>query len=115
MKKVATKKDTIAVDILNKLGAEVKTVKEIEDAHTMLKRGEVNAVVFDSLILQHKIKSEDNKEVFSIVDIFNHHTYGFAFPNSSKIRDKVNEVILEIYDSGEYQKIYKKWFGRYNF
>jgi glutamine transport system substrate-binding protein len=38
-------------------------------------------------------------------------SYGIAFPQGSKLREKVTITILKFMEDGTYNKIYKKWFG----
>lgn len=115
-KKVATKEKTTSVEELIKLNAHVIEVKEIEDSYKLLEGNEVEAVVFDAPVLQHLILDEKYEDFVLTGGIFAPQTYGYAFPiEKSGLRDKVNEKILELFESGEYDNLYKKWFGSSNF
>ncbi|MDD5431260.1 MAG: transporter substrate-binding domain-containing protein [Candidatus Pacebacteria bacterium] len=109
-KKVATKEHTMAVEELEKLDADVITVKEIEKAYDMLKKYKVDAVVFDTPTLLNYIKSSKDNSL-AITGKFSRQTYGFVFPNNSKLKEAINREILRLHDIGEYDLLYKKWFG----
>lgn len=109
---VATKEHTIAMEELDKVGAKIVAVKEIDKAYKMLKKDKVDAVVFDSPTLLHYVKNSHDENLVVIDQKFAEYTYGFAFPLDSKLREQVNIEILSLYESGEYNALYKKWFGR---
>jgi polar amino acid transport system substrate-binding protein len=107
---VATKKYSIFEDQLRDIGAHTVTVSDIEKAYDLLDDGKVTAVLFDApTLITHK--KTDAKDRFILIhDVHNEQTYGFAFPDKSPLRGKVNEAILEMYENGEYEDIYQKWF-----
>ena len=110
-KKVATKVHTIAVDQLFEMGAKVTAVSEIERAYTLLEKGKVDAVVFDSHVIQHFLQNQKNEKFVSVGDIFAPHMYGMATQSNNKMRDLINREILRLMESGEYDALHKKWFG----
>lgn len=110
-KKIATKECTISADELKKVDAELITVKKIEDACDMLKKNKVDAVVFDTPAILYYVKnSKSDNFVVINDDKFSDRTYGFAFPNGSELKDKVNIEILALHESDEYDILYRKWF-----
>ncbi|MDD4738173.1 MAG: transporter substrate-binding domain-containing protein [Sphaerochaetaceae bacterium] len=108
---VATKEHTVAREELDKIGAKIITVKEIDEAYEMLKKDKIDAVVFDSPALLHYVKNSQDENLTVVDQKFAEHTYGFAFPLNSKLREQVNIEILSLYESGEYDILHKKWFG----
>jgi ABC-type amino acid transport substrate-binding protein len=38
-------------------------------------------------------------------------SYGIAFREGDELREKVNRALLTIRERGEYDSLYKKWFG----
>jgi len=110
-KRVATKSGTVAVDALEKLSAIVVPVAKIEHAYYLLKQHKVDAVVFDAPALLNHYKEYPN-EFIVLDDIFCPQTYGFAVPHSHReLREKIDIEMLGMQESGEYEEIYKKWFG----
>jgi ABC-type amino acid transport substrate-binding protein len=110
-KTVITQKDTPATHELEKLGAKVKEVDTISQAcdWLLLERGD--ALVFDSPIIMEYAKQYPDK-VEVVGDVFAKQYYGFALQKDSPLREDINEQLLKLRESGEYQKIYNKWFKK---
>ncbi|MDD4951975.1 MAG: ABC transporter substrate-binding protein [Desulfovibrionaceae bacterium] len=83
------------------------------EAFLALKQGKVSAVTTDSTILLGLKNSDENPEQWAIVgDFIAAEPYGLGLPeNESNFRDFVNASLMEMWTSGEYKKIYDKWFG----
>jgi polar amino acid transport system substrate-binding protein len=109
-RKVATKEDSIAVEELEKLEANIVTVKNIDEAFEMLKRFEVDAVVYDTPSILNYMQCDEEKDLV-IATKFLRQTYGFIFPSNSDFREVINREILKLRDIGDYDLIYRKWFG----
>ena len=109
-KRVATLLGSTSVNFLKKLGCQVVATKTLEDSYLLLKHARVDAVLFDApaLIYQSNLHPHD----FNVVgDIFDKQMYGIALQSVSPYREKINQSLLAIKDSGEYDQLYKKWFG----
>ncbi|CCO22063.1 ABC transporter substrate-binding protein [Maridesulfovibrio hydrothermalis] len=83
-------------------------------AFLALKQGKVKAVTTDSTILLGLKNSDPNPENWEIVGEFiSPEPYGLGLPeNESNFRDAVNVALMEMWKSGDYQKMYNKWFGK---
>lgn len=83
-------------------------------AFLALKQGKVDAVTTDSTILLGLKGSDPEPDMWEIVGAaFSAEPYGIGLPeNDSDFRDFVNRSLAEMWVSGEYQKIYDKWFGK---
>ena len=110
-KKVATKKSTVAVDELLRLGAKIETYSDIKKCFAELEKGKVDAVVFDEPVIKNYVKNQKTDNLAIVGDVFDKQTYGFAFPHNSKIREAVNMELLGLFESGEYDLLYNKWFS----
>lgn len=110
-KKVATKAHTTAQDELYKIGAKVIPVNEIEHAYKLLEAGKVDAVVFDAPVIRHFYHIQKDQNFTIAGDVFSPQTYGFALPDHSALRESINQEILRLRESGEYDTLLKKWFG----
>jgi polar amino acid transport system substrate-binding protein len=109
-KSIATIEDTYASDVLfdENLGSKVYKVKTLPEAVELLKTDKVKAVVFDAPpLLRYASKNPDYIVAPFSVRIQN---YGFVIPMNSPWRVKINQALLELQESGDYQKIYDKWF-----
>lgn len=82
-------------------------------AFLALKQGKVAAVTTDTTILLGLKKSAENPDEWEIsADYFSKEPYGLGLPeNDSDFRDFVNHCLADMWNSGEYKKIYDKWFG----
>lgn len=109
-KSVATRSGTTAVDALKMLGAKIIEEDEIESAFEKLKKGKIDAVVFDEPVIKNFVKKEQDDNLVITGETFDKQTYGFAFPHNSKIRESVNKELLGLFESKEYDLLYKKWF-----
>ncbi len=110
-KRVGTKGNTTSVDELNKLGAKVVSEEIIEDAFKKLKNRKVEAVVFDEPVIKNFVNNQQNDNYVIVGDVFNKQTYGFAFSHDSDLRGVFNKELLGLFESGEYDLLYNKWFG----
>jgi polar amino acid transport system substrate-binding protein len=84
------------------------------EAFLALKQGKVEAVTTDEAILVGLKFSDEKPETWDIVgDYISPEPYGFGLiENDSKFRDFVNVSLMEMWESGEYKKVYDKWFGK---
>jgi polar amino acid transport system substrate-binding protein len=114
-KKVGTAKGSTSEKNIKVAQPEV-TVLSFEgypQAFLALKQGKVSAVTTDSTILLGLKNSDPNPENWVIAGEFiSDEPYGLGVPeNESNFRDMVNRSLAEMWVSGDYQKIYNKWFG----
>ncbi|MEI6480532.1 MAG: transporter substrate-binding domain-containing protein [bacterium] len=112
-KSVVTLEHSTNVDVLKKIGAKVVEVSRLEDAYKKLANMEVDALVFDAPIIEYFIKEQgvESEKFSTIGDLFAKQKYGIALQSGSPLREKVNQAILRIRESGIYDSIYQKWFG----
>jgi ABC-type amino acid transport substrate-binding protein len=112
-KRVATVQGTTSIDALMGLGAIVVPVKIIDQAIEKLLQHEVDAVVFDSPTILFYAHNELAGKVTVVGNLFDLQYYGFLFPERSELREPVNRALLKMHETGQYQKIFNKWFGAY--
>ncbi len=88
------------------------------EAFLALKQGKVEAVTTDSSILLGLKASDEKPDDWEIVgaDFIAAEPYGLGVPqNDSKWRNFVNTCLIELWNSGEYRKLWEKWFtGRFS-
>jgi ABC-type amino acid transport substrate-binding protein len=109
-KRIATVPNTTAAQYLSRQGIEVVPVPKIEDGFKQLEQGAVDAVVFDSPVLQYFAAHEGRGKVRTAGTVFRQEYYGIAFPEDGKLREPVNRAILEMRTDGTYQRVFDKWF-----
>jgi glutamine transport system substrate-binding protein len=110
---VATKLGTTSEDFVKKnaRAKDVKLFPNIDGAYMELGTGGADAVLFDSPAVLYYAQTAGKDKVKVVGPLYMGQSYGIAFPSGSPLREKVTIEILKLMESGEYAKIYKKWFG----
>ena len=111
-KVVAVKTGTATVDYVNTLGAK-KIVKfpNIDQAYLDVVTGGADAAMHDTPNVLYYIKTAGQGRVKAVGADVKAAFYGIGFQQGSPLRDKANVALLEMQETGEYDKIYIKWFG----
>lgn len=112
-KVVATKLGTTSADFVKN---EIKPKKisqfpNIDGAYLELQTGAADAVVFDSPAVQYYANTVGKDTTKVVGPLYKGQSYGIAFPQGSKLREKVSITLLKFMEDGTYAKLYKKWFG----
>ncbi len=109
-KKVAVIKGTTSENFMFYHDVTVMLVDSFDDLIQSLKSGSVDAVVYDAPTLKYIAKKDPSIRV--VGEMFDKQRYGVVFPQGepSPYREMFNLGILEMQASGEYRKIYNKWF-----
>ena len=110
---VATVEGTTSIEALDDLGAIVVPVKVIDQAIEKLLKHKVDAVVFDSPTILYFARNQAAGKVAVVGNLFDLQYYGFLFPQGSELREPVNRALLKMHKTGQYDKIFNKWFGSY--
>ena len=94
--------------------ARVLSFDEYPQAFLALKQGKAVAVTTDSTILLGLKNSAPDPSKWEIVgEYIAAEPYGLGIAeNDSDFRDLINKTLNDLWRSGEYQKIYNKWFGK---
>jgi glutamate/aspartate transport system substrate-binding protein len=97
------------------LSATVVPFKTREEAFAALEAGKVDAFASDKmLLLGVASKSKDQKSLFLMGDELSFEPYGIVLPRGDPdFRLAVNTGLSQLYDSGEIQQIFGKWFGAF--
>jgi polar amino acid transport system substrate-binding protein len=110
-KSIASAPGTVAGDYLTARGLPFKSVTYGPDGIRMLVTGEVQAVVFDAPTLQYWAAKQGNGLVEVVGPLFRPQKYGIAVALGSPLRKQINQVLLNMYADGTYEKIYASWFA----
>ena len=115
-KKVASVKGSTSEQNVKKAqpGCTVISFETYPEAFLALKQGKVQAMTTDESILVGIKNGDDHPDNWEIVgEYISPEPYGFGLPeNDSDFRDYVNLALMNMWETGEYQKIYDKWFGK---
>ena len=112
-KKVAVQIGTTSAEEVRKLpNVEVKEFNSSADTFMELKAGGVDAVVNDRPVNDYYILKSGEKDVRALDELLTSEDYGLAInKNNADLQKKVNDALASLKKSGEYDKIFAKWFG----
>ena len=108
---VATVAGTTSTDVAVRYGARLHQVEEVEAAYRLLKAGEVDAILFDAAPVMRYAVADGNQTVTVVGPLIERQVYGIAFPAGSELRESVNRALLDLEESGKYDRIHRQWFG----
>ena len=78
---------------------------------TALKKGDVDAVVFDAPILSYTLNQSGDSSLQLVGPVFEKQNYGFAVQQDSPLREQLNRALLALNERGFLEELRKKWFG----
>lgn len=111
-KVVAVKMGTATVDYVNTLGAKkITKFPNIDQAYLEVITGGADAAMHDTPNVLYFIKTAGQGKVKAVGANVKAAFYGIGFQQGSPLRDKANIALLEMTESGEFEKIHIKWFG----
>lgn len=108
---VATVAGTTSTGVAIGYGARLREVERIDEAYRLLEEGTVDAILFDAAPLMRYAAEDGNNTVMIVGPLIERQAYGIAFPEGSELRESVNRALLELRESGRYDRIRAKWFG----
>lgn len=104
--RIAAVKETIGESIVMGLSENTILYDTVDEAVYALTTGEVHAVIYDWASLS----SRQNEKMLLLPIRLSQHYYGIAFPDDSKLIEIFNLFQLDMFESGEYDKLYDKYF-----
>ncbi|GGM57731.1 basic amino acid ABC transporter substrate-binding protein [Longimycelium tulufanense] len=92
-------------------GYEIIQFEDLGLLTTAVLTGQVDAAINDNGVLYDFVK--DNPETEVSVEFDTGEQYGIAVrTGNDALRGKINDVLKKAKESGEYDRIYEKWFGK---
>ena len=92
--------------------AEVKELNTPADCFMELKVGGADAVINDKPVNDYFIVQSATTGVKSLPEKLTAEDYGIAIrKDNEKLQKEINDALNKLHENGEYDKIYKKWFG----
>ncbi len=110
-KNVAVKLGTTADLMMSKKpGVTVQRFTNIDDAYNQMENGGAAAVVFDNPVNLNYAKH--HPKVHVVGDLLTGEDYGIAVTKKDPwLLKKINAGLYKVYKSGEYAKLYRRYFG----
>ena len=110
-KKVGTVKDSTSAAYLNKEGISIKYYASVLDAMKGVAKGEVDAAVYDAPIMRYLARKDLRGKVQVLPVTFQRQDYGIALPEGSKLREKINQVILDKLTHPSWKTLTRRYLG----
>jgi polar amino acid transport system substrate-binding protein len=111
-KKVVTIKGSTASKYLDTHNIAYKEEATIAQAFKSIENNINDVFVYDKPALDYYASTSGKGKVETVGDKFTRENYGIALPTGSPLRKQINEALLSIQESGEYDKLVIKWFGK---
>jgi len=109
--RVGVVRDTTSSEYMSTRPSRLINFGKIDDAYRALFDGEIDALVYDEPSLLYYAVGTAKGRVRVVGKIFAPQYYGFAVQQGSRWREKINRTLLDLIESGDYQRIRNKWFG----
>lgn len=110
--RVATVEGTTSAAFLTNNGIGYVGVVNIDEAYDLLRRGQVEAVVYDAPVLHYFVNTATDNRFQVVGQLFEPEKYGIALPTDSPYREIINKAILRLQERGTYAELYTRWFGK---
>ena len=92
--------------------AQVTAFNDNTAAAMELKNGGADAVINDSPVLKYYLQQGGSADAKVVGDVMNSEDYGIAVKKGNeKLAAEINKALAEMKQNGEYDKLYKTWFG----
>ncbi|MGB9793299.1 MAG: basic amino acid ABC transporter substrate-binding protein, partial [Thermacetogeniaceae bacterium] len=111
-KRIAVQIATTGADYAAKIpGAKITTFDHVTEALMEIKNGGADALINDYPVSYYYIKMNGNKDFKILKERITSEPYGIIVKKgNTKLLNMINDGLLKLKKSGEYAKIYKKWF-----
>ena len=110
-KRVATVEGSTASSYLDAQGVTHQRVKTIEEAYALIEAQQLDAIVYDSPVLQYHVAKAGQGKVRVVGALLKPEEYGIALPVGSPIREDINRALLALQADGTYAQMHMRWFG----
>jgi len=114
-KRVGTTAGSTAASFLDRREIRFTDAEGPDDLFAVFENGALDAVVFDAPILSYYTNTAGSGIGQLVGPVFLPENYGIALPSGSRLAEPLNQSLLGLRESGEYDAIRQKWFGSMNF
>ncbi|WP_433990071.1 hypothetical protein SuNHUV7_12860 (plasmid) [Pseudoseohaeicola sp. NH-UV-7] len=111
-KQVGTIENSTSASFMERRDLDYVAFTTLDDLLAAFEAQELDAVVFDAPVLAYYIATETNSVGELAGAVFMRENYGIALPSGSALVEDVNQALLTLRENGEYEEIYRKWFGK---
>ena len=109
-------KQVAALDLLKnqniEFGNRLTYYPTLEEAAASVLKGQNDCVIADNLVLHYFLRNQDHSGNFMVVGpLFHQMNFAMALPAESPNLSKINKAILTLYQNGDFDRIYYRWFN----
>lgn len=110
--RVSTVKGSASAAFLDHLSIHYASSESLNDSLQALANGKVNAVVYDAPIMRYEVKQNYRDSISVLQKTFVRQDYAFALPINSPLRKKINQAILDIVSSDDWQTLVNRYLDK---
>lgn len=92
-------------------GATVRTFNTQDEAALEVKNGGADAVIGDAPVVEYYLAQAGKDFAKTVGEKMEAEDYGIAVKKDNKLAADLSKALGELKKNGEYDKLYKKWFG----
>lgn len=92
-------------------GDKVRSFKTNKEVLTAFSEKTVEAIIIDKPVAQYYL-NKYHPDAVIVGDTFEKESYGIVMRRHDEMTPLINKALAELKSSGEYDKIYEKWFGK---
>lgn len=111
-RRVGVLEGSTSQEYAKKLDSIVLSFDQINTAYEWLRKGHLDAVVYDRPSLLYYADTNSYKDVKVLEATFSPQDYGIALPEGSRLTEKLNRMLLRMIENGQINDIHNKWFGK---
>lgn len=109
--RVATVEGSVSEEFLRERGVRFASTQTIDDAVRGLAQEEYDAVLYDKPILQYVAAQEYPKRTRVLPRTFARQDYALALPNTSALREPLNQALLVVISDNDWQEVLARHLG----
>lgn len=110
-RRVGTVSRSTAASLLENRGLAYRGFADPEDMFHALENQRLDAIVFDAPILAYYASQQEAKQYQLLDRNYRPEGYGIALPTDSDLREPINQALLHLRESGDYDDLIRMWFG----
>lgn len=96
---------TESLDYLGRHGIAARSFKNQKDGLQAVADGEIDAFVFNELVLKNLSRTEFSGRIRVLPEIFDQYYVSFAMPSGSALREPLNRVLLKIIAADDWTRL----------
>ncbi len=111
-KRVGIPKSPVAREFLGSNGIAYTQYETLEELKNALESGDMDAIIHDAPIVQYYVNNDGAGKARLAGEIFKPDEYGIIFPEGSMLKEDVDRAIIRLKESGVYENIRARYFGK---